>query len=119
MLTRDKDQLQSLEREGWDALTRGRARQFYDEVLAADAVMVFRFGVMEREDAIDAMTESPPWDDYRFDDVSVHDLGAGVAVIAYRVHAEREGERPFDARLASTYARTARGWRMVMHQQSP
>jgi len=119
MRTQEAEQLVALERDGWEALTRGRARDFYDDVLAREAVMVFPFGVMERDDAIDGMAESRRWQDYRLDDVTVHDVGAGIAVVSYRVHAERDDEAPFDAMLASTYVRSRGGWRMMLHQQSP
>lgn len=119
MRKQEKQQLIALERAGWEALTAGRAREFYDEVLAHDAVMVFPFGVMERADAIDSMAESRRWQSFEMDNVTVHDIGAGLAVVAYRVVAHRDDEPPFEAMLASTYVRARRGWRMMMHQQSP
>lgn len=108
-----------MERAGWEALTAGHARDFYDEVLAHDAVMVFPFGVMERADAIDRMAESRRWQSFKMDDVTVHDIGAGLVVVAYRVVAHRDDEPPFEAMLSSTYVRARRSWRMMMHQQSP
>jgi hypothetical protein len=119
MRTQETEQLVALEHEGWDALTNGHAREFYDHLLTSEAVMVFPFGVMERADAIDGMAESRRWQDYSLDHVDVHDLGAGLAVVTYHVHAEREGEAPFEAMLASTYVRSRGGWRMMLHQQSP
>ncbi|WP_084074199.1 nuclear transport factor 2 family protein [Demequina sp. NBRC 110052] len=119
MRTAEAEQLVALERDGWEALTHGRAREFYDDVLAQDAVMVFPFGVMERDDAIDGMAESRRWQDYELRDVTVHDLGAGIVVVTYHAHAERDEEGPFDAMLSSTYVRSRAGWRMMLHQQSP
>lgn len=119
MRVQEQEQLIALEQEGWESLTSGHAREFYDHVLAHEAVMVFPFGVMERNDAIDGMAESRRWRDYELDDVTVHDLGSGVAVVAYRVHAQRVDEPPFEAMLASTYVRVDDGWQMMLHQQSP
>ncbi|WP_159450158.1 nuclear transport factor 2 family protein [Demequina sp. NBRC 110056] len=119
MRTQEVEHLQELERDGWEALTSGHAREFYEDVLASEAVMVFPFGVMDRDDAIDGMAESRRWKDYSLSDMTVHDLGAGIAVVAYHVHAERDEEGPFDAMLASTYVRSRGGWRMMLHQQSP
>lgn len=120
MKTQEAEQLKELEREGWEALKSGHARQFYDGVLTDEAVMVFPFGVMERDDAIDGMAESRRWQDYELDDVSVHELGSGLAVVAYRVRARRgEDDPPFEAMLSSTYVRSDDGWRMTLHQQSP
>lgn len=119
MKTKDAETLVALERDGWEALTGGDARAFYDRVMAEDAVMVFPFGVMERDDAIDGMAESRRWRDYSLDHVTVHELGAGLAVVAYHVHAERDEEDPYEAMLASTYVRTGDGWQMMLHQQSP
>ncbi|MFW2512911.1 nuclear transport factor 2 family protein [Demequina sp. SO4-13] len=119
MDTQEQEQLVALERHGWESLTNGHAREFYDDVLADEAVMVFPFGVMERDDAIDGMAESRRWQDYELEDVTVHDLGEGLAVVAYRVRARRVEEPPFEAMLASTYVRSSEGWRMMLHQQSP
>ncbi|MFW7414615.1 nuclear transport factor 2 family protein [Demequina sp. SO4-18] len=119
MKTHEEEQLVALETHGWEALTNGHAREFYDDVLTEDAVMVFPFGVMERDDAIDGMAESRRWQDYELEDVTVHDLGSGVAVVAYRVRARRVEEPPFEAMLSSTYMRSSDGWRMMLHQQSP
>lgn len=119
MRTQEAEQLVALERDGWDALTTGHAREFYDDVLTREAVMVFPFGAMERDDAIDGMAESRRWRDYSLDHVEVHELGAGLAVVTYHVHAERDEEDPYDAMLASTYVRSRGGWRMMLHQQSP
>ncbi|MFN3865437.1 MAG: nuclear transport factor 2 family protein [Demequina sp.] len=120
MRKQEVSELVSLERRGWEALTSGRAREFYDEVLTSDAVMVFPFGVMERADAIDSMAEFSYWRDYELDDITVHDLGAGLAVVVYRVRARRgDDDPPFEAMLSSTYVRARGGWQMMLHQQSP
>ncbi|WP_193746330.1 nuclear transport factor 2 family protein [Demequina aestuarii] len=119
MRTHEEQELVALERDGWEALTSGHAREFYDDVLASEAVMVFPFGVMERDDAIDGMAESRRWQDYELEDVTVHDLGEGLAVVAYRVRARRVEEPPFEAMLSSTYVRSSDGWQMMLHQQSP
>lgn len=111
--------LAALEREGWEALTTGRSREFYEGLLAAQAVMVFPHGVMERADAIEGMAQAQPWVDYRLDEMTVHPLGEGLAVVTYRVRAQRDGDDTYEALLASTYVWLGGDWRMVLHQHSP
>ena len=43
------------EREGWEALASGRGGEHYQTHLAPNAVMAFPFGVISRQEAIDAM----------------------------------------------------------------
>ena len=112
------DELVALEREGWAALSGGDPAAFYDRVLASHAVMVFSFGALNRDDAVAAMAQAPPWDEHELSDVEVRELAPGIAVVVYRVQARR-GDEPYEAMLASTYVCIGDDWRLAMHQQSP
>lgn len=119
MAAQDEQHLVVLERDGWEALASGEAREFYDRLLASGAVMVLPFGVMERDDAIESMAQAPPWTSYRLDEMTVHSLGDAMAVVAYRVRAHRDGADAYEAMLTSTYVWSGGDWRMVLHQHSP
>lgn len=114
------EHLVALERDGWDALTRGgdAARAFYDDVLAPDPLMLLPGGLVlqGRETVLESMTGAP-WDEYAIEDAVVRPLGADAAVVAYGVTARR-GDLRYSALMSSTYVRDV-GWRLAVHQQTP
>jgi hypothetical protein len=117
----DRDELQDLERRGWQALaTSGDAAvAFYGEALDADAVMLLPGGLRltGREAIVEAMQHSP-WTGFELDDVTVLELGADVGLVAYRATARRpEGE--YHALFSSVWVRRAEAWRLAFHQQTP
>jgi hypothetical protein len=111
--------LTTLERQGWEALTAGRGAGFYREHLTADALMVFPFGVLEREQSIEAIDAAPPWATYHIDESRVIALDGNSALITYRVTAQREGQPPYTAILTSGYVRRDGAWKLAFHQQTP
>ena len=115
-----KDTLLELEAKGWEALSSaGRGASFYEGVLADNALMVFPFGVLEREAALDAMRSAPPWSKYDITDSRVVNAGDYTAVLIYKVTARRTGEPTFTAWVNSTYVKHGNEWKLVLHQQSP
>jgi ketosteroid isomerase-like protein len=109
--------LLDLEEAFWRA-AGDRAR--YEERLAADAVHVFPgWGVTEREAALDAVAQAEPWEKFTIDQGRVVLLGEGAAALVYRVTAQRTGAAPYEAAITSVYRRTADGWELVVHQQTP
>jgi hypothetical protein len=113
------EDLIALEREGWEALTAGRGAEYYREHLAAEALMAFPFGVMDREAAIAAMEAAPPWERFEISDPRVVALGDAAGVVVYSVVARRPGEAPYSAVISSTFVRERGAWRLAFHQQSP
>jgi uncharacterized protein DUF4440 len=89
------------ERRGWDALCSDDAVSYYETHLTEDAVMAFPFGIMQREEALNAMTTAEPWSQYDMKDPTVLPLGPNSGVVVYRVTARREGQEPFPAILSS------------------
>ena len=112
---------EELERQGWQALSTGpeQATAFYREVLDDEVRMLFPGGLMltDREQVIESMG-GPPWDSHELSEVSVVQPHPDVAVITYRVAAERGGAA-YSALAASLYVRRDSRWRMVSHQHTP
>jgi hypothetical protein len=111
----------TLERRGWQALSRSgaAARRFYDEVLADDVLMLLPGGLRltERDATLDAMSGTP-WTSFELDDVALRTVTSDVAVVAYRATAQRD-EAAYRALCSSTYVREAAGWKLCVHQQTP
>ncbi len=114
-----RDTLVALERAGWQALSRGDGAAHYREHLTDDARMAFSFGVISREDAIEAIEAAPPWSSYEIRDPAVVALSADSAVLVYDVTAQRAGDEPYRAVVSSTFARRDGAWRLAFHQQTP
>jgi Domain of unknown function (DUF4440) len=112
-------ELLEAEWEGWRALASGRGGEHYRQHLAANAVMAFPFGVMSRQDAIDAMEAAPPWSSFDLVDAQVVELSADSGIVVYRVNAQRTGEEPYVAIVSSTFIRGDGRWLLAFHQQSP
>jgi hypothetical protein len=114
-----EQELLEAEREGWRALASGRAGEHYRQHLAANAVMAFPFGVMSRQEAIDAMEAAPPWSSFDLVDPQVVELSGDGGIVVYRVNAQRAGEEPYAAIVSSTFVRRDGRWLLAFHQQSP
>jgi hypothetical protein len=114
-----EQELIEAEREGWQALASGRGGDHYRQHLAANAVMAFPFGVMSRQQAIDAMEAAPPWSSFDLIDPQVVELSADSGIVVYRVKAQRAGEEPYGAIVSSTFVRGEGRWLLAFHQQSP
>jgi hypothetical protein len=88
------EHLIALEREGWQALAAGNGGAYYREHLSANALMAFRFGILTREDALEAMEAARPWERFEIRDPrGVIDLGHDSGVVVYSV-AHRPVEEP-------------------------
>ncbi len=113
------EELLEAEWEGWRALASGGGGEHYRQHLAANAVMAFPFGVMSRQEAIDAMEAALPWSSFDLVDPQVVELSADSGIVVYRVNAQRTGEKPYVAIVSSTFVRGEGRWLLAFHQQSP
>ena len=113
------NELVALEREGWQALSDGRGADYYAQHLADNALMAFSFGVMDRQAAIDAMAQAPPWASFELTDPRVVALTDDSAVLVYAAKAQREGQDPYAATISSTFVRRQGQWLLAFHQQTP
>jgi hypothetical protein len=110
-----------LERAGWRALSAGgdQAARFYEEVLAADVLMLLPGDmVLDDREQIIASMQGPPWDSFELSDERLLPLGHDSAVVAYRASAIRAGQR-YEALISSTYVLDSDKWRLAVHQQTP
>ena len=113
------DEVEDLERRGWEALSGPDGAAFYADVMADDGIMIFPGISLDRHQSLRAIAGAPPWASFDLDDVRVVEAGPGCAVVIYRATAQREGEAPYRACMSSVYARRGGSWRLVLHQQSP
>jgi hypothetical protein len=112
--------LLELEEGGWHALSNGSAADFYERVLADDAVMFFPgMPALDREATLASIASAAPWSSFRLDDIRLIPITADAAVLAYQATASRTGEPEYRALMNSTYARRNGTWQLVLHQHSP
>ncbi|MEX5300237.1 nuclear transport factor 2 family protein [Kocuria sp. CPCC 205292] len=112
----------TLEQQGWQALssTGEQAAAFYDDVLDQEVVMLLPGGLLlDDRAAIVASMAGIPWSSHELSDLRVLHPTSDTAVVLYRVLARRGESAPYDALVSSTYARRERGWKLVVHQQTP
>lgn len=117
------DELLKLEEESWKALSspeEGAARRFYDEHLAANAVMAFPGGMLiSGKENILGSFGAQPWKSFRFEEQRVLTLSENAGIVVYKVTAQREGNDPYSALISSAYVRHDGHWKLALHQQTP
>jgi hypothetical protein len=115
------DELEVLERDGWDALsTSGEAaRTFFERVLDDSVVMLLPGGAVldDRALIVESMS-GQPWSGFSLADVRSLRLTPETGVVTYGVVAERDGQE-YSALMSSLYVRREDGWRLAFHQQTP
>jgi hypothetical protein len=112
----DDDRIWSFERTLW---TEGREN--YQEKVDDEVLMVLPQPpfVYAGQEAIDAVSATPVWDEVEFSEQQVKRPQEGLIVIAYRARAAR-GEETYEAHCTTTMRWLAHEvWRVVQHQQTP
>jgi hypothetical protein len=108
--------------ELWDAERRFwlDGPDFYDENMAADALMVFPppVGILRGEAIIAGLRQGPRWSSIEMTETAQTAL-ADTVVLAYRARGQRDGAAPYIASCSSTYVRDGGGWKLLAHQQTP
>jgi hypothetical protein len=115
----DTEQLVDLEHKGWHALSDGLGAQFYDAFLADEAMMALPFGIIERDDCVQAIAAAPPWASYELSDMRVVVLSEESAIVVYNAKAQREGHSEYRAVMSTTYVLREDEWLIAFHQQTP
>lgn len=114
------DTLLTLEKAGWDSLTRGE-REFYQEHTAADALVVFPapVGVITGDEMVSAINAGNPWSDYAISEPRIVEASSDSAILIYYVTAHRPGQPEYQALISSGYAQRDGQWKLVFHQHTP
>jgi hypothetical protein len=112
-------ELEELERRGWEALCGPDGAAFYDEVMADDGLMVFPGTILDRDASLAAIASAAPWASFELIDVQAVELSADAGLVTYRAVAQRPGRPPYEALMTSVYSRREGAWRLVLHQQTP
>lgn len=111
----DDERVRSFETQLWVG-----GEDVYRASVATDCLMVLPEPpfVMSGEQAIEAVSKTPRWQEVALNDLRVSRPREGLIVIAYAVEASR-GAETYRATCSSTYLRIDHeDWRVVQHQQS-
>jgi Domain of unknown function (DUF4440) len=115
-----EDELVKLERAGWEALSQpGSGVPFYENILTPDALMVFPVGALNRDETLDAIRRSVPWEHYRMDEVHTFRPLPTVGIVTYYGVANRPGQSDYAAWMSSVYVLVGETWKLALYQQSP
>ncbi len=109
----------SIETDGWRALSDGSGADYYNEHLTGNALMVFPFGMLDREQSIEAIRAAPPWASFRIEAPHVVALTGRSALLTYRATAQRTGEAVYEAFMTTVFVLIEDRWMTAFHQQSP
>ena len=112
----DDQRIWSFEQSLW---TEGREN--YQEKVDEQVLMVLPQPpfVYAGQQAIDAVSNTPVWNEVDFSEQQVMRPQEGLIVIAYRARASR-GEESYEAHCTTTLRWLAHEvWRVVQHQQTP
>lgn len=113
----DAETLLELERRLWNA-----DEAVYENVLAANAVMVFPepTGVLDRAAVLESLGDGDRWSSLDVSDVRSLSVDDDVTQVVYEAVAERSADgSEYRALVTSTYHRQDGEWRLVSHQQTP
>jgi hypothetical protein len=111
------NEIEELERRGWEALCGPDGATFYDELMADGGLMILPGLTLDKGATIRALASAAPWSWFRLEDVRTAEAG-DTAVVTYLATSQRAGEAEYHARMSSVYARLSGRWRLVFHQQS-
>ena len=75
------NELEDLERRGWEALSGPGGADFYREVMADDGLMLFPGMMLDKAQAVETMASVAPWKRYELSDVRVIGSGPDSAIV--------------------------------------
>lgn len=113
----DDERIWNFEHSLWTA-----DAQHYHDAIDAECLMVLpaKPFILTGEQSKDAVSATPRWTKVELSERQVARPQEGLIVIAYHVHAEREGVSPYEAYCTSVYRWLAHEvWKVVQHQQTP
>ena len=112
------DEVEALERQGWEALSGPNGAAFYDYVMAEDGLMVFPGLILDKQAALDAIRGASPWSGFELRDVR-STADNSVWLVTYDAKGQRGNAAPYEAVMSSVYVRRGLEWKLLLHQQSP
>lgn len=93
---------------------------YYERNLDEQATMLFPepVGLLNREEIVQSISESPRWSELGMDGQHLVRLGPEVVLLSYLASAERAaGDEEFHARITSAYTLEGGSWKLKYHQQ--
>ena len=106
-------ELWAIEKELWTA-----GEDVFHKRLDAGAIMVCpAYGTLQRQEFLEVVRQQPCSEWARLSDKNSYSPFNDVAVLAYNVHALKEGA-DYHAHCSSTYVRIGGVWLLAMHHQS-
>lgn len=113
------ENLMDLERQGWEALSSATGGDFYGRIMTDEALMLLVNGmVLDRATAAATLNDTPAWASFQITAERLVPLGTHAATLVYRAVAERPGQAPFEALMASTYVLLGGAVRLALYQQT-
>ncbi len=112
-------ELLSLERQGAQALTSGRAAGFYGELLTDNALMVVPGFIVDKAIFVQTADSEASWTSFTVEDPRVTSLTSDAAILTYRGRGQRTGQPDYVAWMSSVYVKRDGRWRLAHHQQTP
>jgi len=114
-----RDAIIASEETAWRALAGETGADFYRSHLTDDALMVFPFGVLDRDQSIASLEAAPPWDTFRIDTPRVVRLADDSALLTYHATSQRTNQEPYRAYMTTVFLWRDGMWKTVFHQQTP
>ncbi|MFE9577495.1 DUF4440 domain-containing protein [Nocardia sp. NPDC006044] len=110
-----------IEFEQWRALSAGTGAEFYDGVLADDAVLAVPspHSSLSRQIALNAVAGAPPIETYQILEFHERPLGPDGYIVFYEMYQKRVGLDGIYAAISTVYIRRDNRWQMQYHQQTP
>lgn len=112
-----RDELVAFEERFW--LEGGANPHFWRSHFADDGVVALPFGIMDKEQTVEAMAHGKPWARIDMADLRVVPLTGTSVLVAYEATAARVGDdEDYRAVIGSVYVQRDGSWHLVFHQQS-
>lgn len=111
----DRDHIWQVEEDLWR-----KGEDAFRDMVDPGCLMAFPgLGVIGKDAAIAGLKDAPRWSEIALQDRHLSRIGKDLVVLGYKAAARRAGEAPYCCFATSTYRRTADGWQLMQHQQTP
>lgn len=112
-----RDELVALEERFW--LEGGGNPGFWRSHFAEDGVVALPFGIMDKNQTMEAMARGKPWARIDMADLRVVPVTGTSVLVAYEATAARvDDDEDYRAVVGSLYVRRDDSWQLLFHQQS-